>query len=230
MTTAERTAPGYGRRALGNGAQPASASRTASRAWSSVVSNSGTVASEGLDEQVDLRAAEQDRLRAALGQCGHDLAEALARLVADDADAELLVDDAVDLGALAGLGHDHLEAVLVAHPPDVEVLLHRVGRGQQADALHPGGADGRGGGVGDMDERDVDRGLDRRRDLVHRVRAEHQQLGARVLEVLRFAREQRARRVPVAGALHRLHVREVDRPQQQVGGVQAAELVGARPR
>jgi len=48
----------------------------------------------GADENVDLGAPEQDALGAAVGHVQHDPPVLLTRAVADDSDAELVVDDA----------------------------------------------------------------------------------------------------------------------------------------
>lgn len=67
-----------------------------------------------------------------------------------------------------------ISAWVVAEPTYVELLLHRVRGREQADAGHRG----RAHGVDDVHERDVDYVDDLVHDLVHRVRAEHDQLGS----------------------------------------------------
>src|SRR5215213_4704016 len=126
------------------------------------------------------------------------------------------------------LGHEHVEPVLVAQPTNIEVLLHRIRGRQQADAADTPGTDGVGRRVGDVDERDVNGAGDGIADLVHRVGAEHEQLGAGAYERPRLASEQRARLLPAAGTLELLDVGEVDRTQQAVGGVQTAEPLAGR--
>src|SRR5215208_4779385 len=74
----------------------------------------------------------------------------------------------------------------------------------------------------------VDGAGDRIGHLVHRVGAQHEQLGAGAHERPRLASEQRARFLPAAGALELLDVGEVDRSQQAVGGVQTAEPLAGR--
>ena len=66
------------------------------------------------DQQVDFRAAEQDRLRAAVDEARHHPPVLAARRVAHHADAQLLVDDVVDDAAIVGLGDQHVETVAVA--------------------------------------------------------------------------------------------------------------------
>ena len=177
------------------------------------------------DQQVDLRAAEQDRLRATVGEAAHDAPVPLARAVVDDADAELSVDHVVDDAPVVGVGHEHLEPVRVAQPADVELLLHRVRGGEQADAGEAGRAHGARSRVGDVHERDVDRRDDRIGHLVHGVRAQHEQLGPAGDECPGLVGEPLARLVPPPAALQLLDVGEVHGAQQAVGGVQPAEAL-----
>ena len=105
----------------------------------------------------------------------------------------------------------------------VEVLLHRVARGEQADAVDAGCLDALGGGVGDVQQRDVDGGLDIVGEPVHRVRAEHEALGARLLQAMGESGEPATGLVPVAAALELFDRREVHAPHDAFGGVQAAQ-------
>jgi hypothetical protein len=127
----------------------------------------------------------------------------------------------VNDGAVLRAGHEHLQAVPVAQPPDIEVLLHRVRRGQQADSRSAGFVDRRRGGVRDVDERNVDRLCDGIGDLVHGVGAEHDQLGPGGHKRARLHREQVARLFPSSGALERLNVGEINRAHKAVGRMQA---------
>ena len=137
-----------------------------------------------------------------------------ARRVVDHAAAELVV-DAVDDPAVGLAGHEHVEAVDVPQPADVEVLLHRVAGREQADGIEAVRAHRLGGGVGDVDERDVEGGGDRVGDLVHRVGAEHDQLGAGGDQGRGLRGEQRAGLVPAARALESsTSVKSTDRSRQ----------------
>ena len=131
----------------------------------------------------------------------------------------------MDDAAICRAGHVDVEPVAVAQPPDVEVLLHRVGRREQSDPGEAVAFDGLRGGVGDVDEGDVGHAGDRVGDLVHRVGAEHEQLGAGAREHGRFVREPVAGLFPPAVALEPLDLGEVDRAQDAVGRVKAAEAV-----
>jgi len=68
------------------------------------------------------------------------------------------------------------------------------------------------------------RGLDRRRDLVHRVRAQHQHVRAGGLERAGGGGEQRAGGLPVAGVLQPLHLVEVQAVEDDPRRVQPAQL------
>jgi hypothetical protein len=85
-----------------------------------------------------------------------------------------------------------------------------------------------GGGVGYVHERNLDRRGDRVGDLVHRVGAQHQQFGTRGCQRGGLGGEQGARLRPVTVALEPLDFDEVDRSQQAVGRVQAAQPVARR--
>jgi hypothetical protein len=74
-------------------------------------------------------------------------------------------------------------------------------------------------------ERDPHRVADRIGDLVHRIGAEHQQLGACGHERGRLAGEPLARLPPGSAALEFFDLREVDRSEDAVGGVEGAEAV-----
>jgi hypothetical protein len=104
-----------------------------------------------------------------------------------------------------------------------EVLFHRVASGKQPDGLEAGGADRIGGRVRNVHERSLDRRDDRVGDLVHGVRAQHEQLGAGGHQRRSLGCEESARLLPVAAALELLDRDEVDRSQQAVGRVQAAQ-------
>ena len=77
--------------------------------------------------------------------------------------------------------------------------------------VQPGGADRGGGGVGEVQQRDVDRRLHLVGDLVHGVGAEHQQLRAGGLQPGRLVGQHVAGLVPLAGDLQLLDLGEVDR-------------------
>jgi len=67
-----------------------------------------------------------------------------------------------------------------------------------------------------VEQRDADAGLDRRGDLVHRVGAQHQQLGAGGFQRARLCGEDVASLVPPALDLEACDGCEVDRGEQAV--------------
>lgn len=131
----------------------------------------------------------------------------------------------MDDPAVRLVGDEDGQSVHVAQPADVEVLLHGVAGGEQSHAVEAGFPDGTGGRVGDVDEFQPHGRLDRRGELVHRVGAENDQLGAGGLEGRGLSREDRAGLVPLATALELLDAGEVERPQEAVGRMQTAEPV-----
>jgi hypothetical protein len=82
--------------------------------------------------------------------------------------------------------------------------------------------------VSDVQQRDLDGGLDLVGQAVHRVGAQHEALGARALQALRVAGEQAPGLVPVTASLQRLDGREVDAPHHALRRVQAAQAVAHR--
>ena len=151
----------------------------------------------------------------------------LARAVGDHADAELVVDHVVDDAAVAARrapaprGRAR-RAAGRRRSPAPSCRRWRAGRRSQAAAPRTASAV-----VSAMCTNGiVDRGGDRVGELVHRVRAEHEQLGAGRLQ--RRAPRRRAARRPRPSRRSRWScsiVGEVDRAQQAVGRVQAAEPV-----
>ena len=162
-------------------------------------------------------------MRAALDQAAHHLAVAGARGVFDAAEAKLLVDHAMHAFAVVRLGDEHLDTVALRKTAAVEGLLHGKARAEQADAGQAGTADGGCGGVGDVEQRDVRRGLDGGGHLVHGVGAQHDEVGSGARERLRGRGEHGAGGVPVAVVLQALDLGEVDAVQHDPGRVQAAE-------
>ncbi|MNF94253.1 hypothetical protein D3C84_769580 [compost metagenome] len=124
----------------------------------------------GFDQQANLCAAKDDRLGAALLQRSDDLLIHPARGFADDADAQLVVDDPVHGLALPGLRHQHGQA------PGGEAFLEEVlfhgERGAQQSHLQCTGLDrSLSGRIGDVQEGNVDGRLNLPGDLVHGVGA-----------------------------------------------------------
>ena len=92
-------------------------------------------------------APEDDPFRAGRDESSDDLLVATSRLLADDAAAQLLVDDAVHRLAVIRFGDEHAQVVL-GQPVAVEVLLHGEAGGEQAHGTHAALFKGCGGDVG----------------------------------------------------------------------------------
>ena len=95
-------------------------------------------------------------------------------------------------------------------PVAEEAFAHREAGADQPGLLDSVGGEPVGGDVGDVEQRDPDRRLDRRRDLVGGVAAQDQPLGAGRLEPRRGRGDDLADLVPFAGQLERRDRREIE--------------------
>ena len=206
-----------------------SAKSTAARACSAVVAKTGTSTSSG---PISSSISVQPRTTPpapCVDQPPHHVDVRRPGLVADDPEDQLVVDHVVHERAVVALGHEHVEPVR-AQPVGVERLLHGEPGAEQRDPLDPGATHRVGGDVGEVDERDVDRGLDGVGDLVHRVGAEHQALGARRLERPGLGGQGGTGRVPVPRDLHGLDARR-SRPTPSPAAPSGSRRAGrGRPR
>jgi hypothetical protein len=112
--------------------------------------------------------------------------------------------------AVAGIGHEDVEAMQVVQAPEIELLFHRVARRQEPDPADTGRVDAVGSRIRDVDQRDRDVRLDRAGDLVHGVRAQNEQLRPGGFQDLGLPTEQIRRLTPGVGALELLDVVEID--------------------
>ena len=103
------------------------------------MSKSGSAVILLLDEERDFRAAEDDALGAAAFEAADDLPEDLPRGILHCAQAELVVEDAVDGLPFRLVGDEDVDAVIRGQLPLVKVLLHGEPRAEQADAPQPAG-------------------------------------------------------------------------------------------
>src|SRR4029077_13623278 len=83
------------------------------------------------EQQTDLRATKNDAVGTGRLTACHDVNVMLPGLIADDTLAELLEDYIVDGRAVRRIRHDRIDAMTLAQPRQVEILLHRVTRRQQ---------------------------------------------------------------------------------------------------
>ncbi len=163
----------------------------------------------GLEQQADFRAAEDDRLgTTGLEPVDHVLVQP-PRALADNAHAQLLIDDAVHRLALRCIGHQHLQA-LVFQAAFEERLLHGEGCAQQPHAQGAGCLGGLHHGVGNMHKGHSNGGLYLPGDLVHGVGAEHHAFGAAGFQAPGCLHQDRRRVVPAPGMLGLFDRPEVD--------------------
>ena len=92
----------------------------------------------------------------------------------------------------------------------VEILLHGETGAKEADACQTRCADARRGGVGQMQQGNIDGCFDLRRDPMHGVRADEEEVGARGFDLPRPCSEQIARFGPGVRALQLLDGLKID--------------------
>ena len=90
-----------------------------------------------IDQKFDLDAAEDDALRALIHQRPHNPLVLRTAAFADDAQAQFLVDDAMDDRPVFRLRNNHGEAVAL-QPAAIELLFHGERLAEQANR-DPGG-------------------------------------------------------------------------------------------
>ena len=174
------------------------------------------------DQQLDLGAPQDDPLRPSCDEAVDHVAVGRTRLVADDAEAELVVDDPVHQCTVVGLGHLGGDA-LRRQALDVEPTLHGERRREQPDVGQAGARDRRGRHVDQVQQRDRHGLLHLVGDEMHRVGAQHHHLRAPRLQHPRTGRERLAGVLPAGLALHLGDRREVDGVHQAVGRVETTE-------
>ena len=111
-------------------------------------------------------------------------------------------------------GHDHRDAV-AAEPLGEELVLHRHLGADEAHGRRVLREAGLGDDVGEVEQRDVDGGLDLVGDLVERRGAQQQEVGAGPLDAATGVGEQLADLVPALALLEVGQLGEVDRAQHQ---------------
>ena len=119
----------------------------------------------------------------------------------DHAPHKFFVNDAMHNVATFRVGNQHIQAEAVHHAPFVEFLLHGVARAQQADGLQPVGKDDRGGGVGDMDQRQINSGGHIFRHAMHGIAADDDAARACAFKASRGGDHALCRRLPIARRL-----------------------------
>src|SRR5690606_24468742 len=118
-------------------------------------------------QHADFGAAEDHGFGAAGAETGNGLDVDATRVLAHDAEAQLLVDDAVEVGD-AHVGNQHLEPARL-ELLDVEALFHCEAGAEQADGPDAVGEQRVGGGRGNVDHRCLEVPRDARVADVHGV-------------------------------------------------------------
>ncbi len=129
------------------------------------------------DQQLQLGAAEQHPLGAGIPQRVDDADDPAAGGVDQVAVHQLVVDGGVEELVVGRGRHDHLDAV-VRHPVAEERVGHRHRGPDQCHRVGLGPQARLGDDVGEVEQRDVDRGGDLVGHLVERRGAQHQEIGA----------------------------------------------------
>ena len=91
---------------------------------------------------------------------------------------KLVVDDVVHKRAVILIRYHDLDTMALLHSGAIKILLHGESRAEQADPFDTGTAQRVRGRVDDMQEGHVEHRFDSWRQLVHRVRAKHDKIGA----------------------------------------------------
>ena len=174
-------------------------------------------------QQGDFGATQDHRLGTGLCQIGDDGQILGLRRLANIAEAELVIDDAVHPLPCSVIRHQHLQPEALLEPPLVEILLHGEAGAEQAYPGHPVGLEAMGRGIGDVEQGNVDGGLDLRRHLVHGVGPDQQEIGATGLDGPGLGRQQTGGGGPVTGMLQPLYLGKIDAIEQHPRRMQAAE-------
>ena len=130
--------------------------------------------------------------------------------------AKFIVDDPVNLIALSLLGYLYLDTVGL-EPVLVEALLHGKTGAEQPHPLDPVGDQGIGGGVGNVQQRDIYRLFDVSGHLVHGIGTQHDKVRARLLNAPGGVGEQPGGILPAALMLKGLDLGEVQTDQGNLG-------------
>ena len=120
-----------------------------------------------LDEHPDLRAAFDHALGALFREIVDDVQILRPRILAHLAEAEFVVDHPVHDFTGCGVRRQHLDALRL-QAATVEILLHGETGAKEADACQTRCADARRGGVGQMQQGNIDGCFDLRRDPMMR--------------------------------------------------------------
>mgnify|MGYP006961790857 CR=1 FL=1 len=148
-----------------------------------------------------------------------------SRRLADDAEAEFVVDDPVHMVSVFFVWDDDLDGVAGFQPASIEVIFHCKSRTQEPDTTDSGLFNRVSGRVCYMQQRDGYGRLDGGSNLVHRVGAQHQEVRAGRCERPRGAGEIGTGFVPTAGMLKPFDVMKVHAVKNNLRRMKAAETL-----
>ncbi len=166
-------------------------------------------------QRTDLCAPEDDAFTSAIDEFRRDAPICRTGSFEDPSPAQLFVDDAMNGHAMRLRRDDDLEPVLFFKAPSVERLLHRESSSQEANPSNPRGRDPICRGVSDVQELDREARFQLWSDSVHRVCAQHEELGTRRFEHLREARQQFARTAPLARPLKLFNLLKIEAVEEE---------------
>jgi hypothetical protein len=179
----------------------------------------------GPNEQRDFGATKNDRLRATLDKPCNDATVLSAGGIEDLAQAQLVVDDAMDDLSIRVVRDQDVDAVKVLEPLTIELLLHREASAEQADPYQAGPFDFFGRRVHDMKEWDRNGFLDSRSHTVHCVCAQHETVRTRQLKRTCRLCQPAPRLWPIARVLQAFNVVKVDTVKNDLGRMEAAQPI-----
>ena len=153
----------------------------------------------------------------------------LARGRQDLAGDQFAIDDVVNDAPVFGVGDENLEPVHLLQPSLDRKSCSMVNAvPMRPTRVKPRPADRFSGGIGDMEQRDRDGAGDLVGHPMHRIRAEHQEIGAAALQPARRVLHRLRQTIPFAAMLKLLDFAEIDRPHQAARRMNAAEPVAHR--
>lgn len=175
------------------------------------------------EEQGDLGAAQNDCLGALCDQAGYDFPVGLARGRKQFAQAELVVNDAMDDLPIRAARCEDGQSMTGREPLAIEVLFHGEAGAEETHRGEARGFDDFRGRIRDVKKRDTDRGLDGRRHHVHGIGTKNYAIRTGGLQRTRRTGEELSRSVPIAAVLQTLDCVEIHAVQHQPRRMQSAQ-------
>ena len=152
------------------------------------------------DQEFDLGAGEDECLGSGVLEPFDDVGVGRSRAALHPTEGELIEDDPIHVGAIGFAGYVDGQP-RAGEAADVEVLFHHPSGAENAEPRPTGRTGPVGDGVGDVEEWNVDGGLNVVGDTVHEVGADQHDVGSRLLAALSSLAQQRGCGGPVAADL-----------------------------